>query len=244
MNGGLLQADEVHRNHLEIPLLSLASPHLVSSLVLINDTMSEPRPHLHALKQPLAIRAEYIAPQTTKINIKLGFSWSSGDFTAEKADGSTILSSQGIVWSWSARKEVKDASGLPLFNLRCSWFSLAKAWRLELPGDGHIIMVVRPRWSLGRLKLECTFTNAAPGGEGQEVKLEVQGQDFQHLETHINYEGNTVAVVRRFFSNRSVVTKGMFKPLVEVEVAEGFDTALVSCKLNTQHFSMRAVTGG
>ena len=193
--------------------------------------MSEPHPHLQALKQPLAIRAECIAPQTTKINVKLAFSWSSGDFTAETADGATILSCKGIVWSWSARKEVEDASGLPLFSLRCSWFSMAKAWRLELPGDGHMIMAVRPRWSLGKLKLECTFTNAAPGEEGQEVKLEVQGQDFQHLETHINYRGKTVAVVRRFFSNRSVVTSGKFKPLVEVEVAEGMDTALVSCKL-------------
>ena len=92
-------------------------------------------------------------------------------------------------------------------------------------------------------KLECTFTNAAPGGEGQEVKLEVHGQDFQHLETHINYEGNTVAVVRRFFDNRSLLTKGFFKPVIEVEVTQGLDTTLVSCKLNNLLVCSRAFAG-
>ena len=206
--------------------------------------MAEPPVQLQALKQPLAIRTECIARQNTKINVKLAFSWSSGDFTAETTDGATILSCTGVVWSWSARKEIKDGSGLPLFNLRCSWFSVSKAWRLELPGDGYVIMTVRPHLALGKLRLTCTFTNVAPGGEGQEVKLEVLSKDHQHLETHINYEEKTVAVVRRFLSDGSVLAKGKFRPVVELEVTEGLDTALVSCKTDTKHFILRALTGG
>ena len=48
---------------------------------------------------------------------------------------------------------------------------------MELPGDGHLTMAVRPRWSLGKVKLGCTFDNAAVGGEEREVMLEVRGQD-------------------------------------------------------------------
>lgn len=98
--------------------------------------------------------------------MKQDLSWSNGDFIAKKADGVILLSCNGKVWSNSARKEFKDASGLPLFSLRISWFSVARAWRLELPGDGYIVMAVRPRWSLGKVKLDCMFNNAATDVEG------------------------------------------------------------------------------
>lgn len=70
---------------------------------------------------------------------------------------------------------------------------------MELPGDGHVIMAVHPRWSLGKAKLDCSFMNAAAGGYGQEVILEVRGQDSQHLVTHISHGDKRVALVRRVF---------------------------------------------
>ena len=183
---------------------------------------------LAALKQPLAIRTDCITPHRTTLHVKQDRSWSNGDFTARNADGVIILSCDGKLWSNSARKEFKDASGLPLFSLRSSWFSMSKAWRVELPGDGHMIMAVRPRWSLGKVKLDCTFNNVVPGGEGQEVTLEVRRQDSQTLVTHIRRGESKVASVRRMFDDGGKGANWLFKPQYEVDVAEGMDMALVS----------------
>ena len=193
--------------------------------------MPMPRSNLATLQQPLAIRTDCIALQRTSLHVKQDLSWSSGDFTAKNADGALVLSCDGKVWSNSARKEFKDGSGLPLFSLRSSWFSMSKAWRLELPGDGHLIMAVRPRWSLGKVKLDCTFKNAASDVDAQEVILEVRGQDFQNLVTHISCGESRVASVRRMFDSGGKGGDWKFKPEYEVDVAEGMDTALVSHQL-------------
>jgi len=193
--------------------------------------MAPPRSNLTTLKQPLAIRTDRITPQPTTLHVKQDLSWSNGDFTAKAADGAVLLSCNGKVWSNSARKEFKDASGLPLFSLRSSWFSMAKAWRLELPGDGHMVMAVRPRWSLGKVKLDCTFNNAAADGEGQEVTLEVRGQDYQSSVTEICCGERKVAVVRRVFDEGGKGGNWLFKPEYEVDVAGGMDMALVSYPL-------------
>lgn len=180
---------------------------------------------LPPLKQALAIRADWIPSQTTKLTVKQDRSWSKGDFTAKQDGGPLIFSCDGKLWSNSARKELRDATGLPLFSLRASWWSMSKAWRLELPGDGHMILAVRPRWSLGRVKLDCTFTNIAPGGEDQQVLLEVRGQDSQALVTHINHGEKRAATVRRVFQEGA---SWRFKPEYSVDVAAGMDQSLVS----------------
>ncbi|MCJ1368105.1 hypothetical protein MMC16_007244 [Acarospora aff. strigata] len=189
--------------------------------------MATPRSNLATLKQPLAIRSDCITPQQTTLHVKQDLSWSNGDFTAKNANGAVILSCDGKVWSNSARKEFKDASDLPLFSLRSSWFSMSKAWRLELLGDGHMIMAVRPRWSLGKVKLDCTFRNVASDGEGQEVKLEVCRQDYQSLVTHISCGESKVASVERVF-DEGKAQNWLFKPEYKVDVAGGMDMALIA----------------
>lgn len=106
---------------------------------------------------------------------------------------------------------------------------MARAWRLELPGDGHMVMAVHLRWSFGKVKLDCTFTNAASDGEGQEVTLEVRGQDHKNLVTDITYGGTKVASVRRVLDGSGKGGNWVFKPEYEVDVAGGMDMALVSC---------------
>lgn len=194
--------------------------------------MASARVHLPALKEPIAIRTDCIAAHRTTIYVKQDRSWSNGNFNAKTADGSLVLSCDGKILSNSARKQFTNVSGLPLFSLRSSWFSMSKAWTLELPGDGHVIMAVRPRWSLGRVKLDCTFTNAALNGGGQEVTLEVRGQDSQHLVTNISRGENKVASVKRMYDGGKR-PKFFFKPEYEIEVAEGMDTALVGSSLTS-----------
>lgn len=190
--------------------------------------MAYSRSNLATLKQPLAIRTDCITCRRTTLLVKQDRSWSNGNFTAKNADGTVILSCDGKLWSNSARKVFNDASGLPLFSLRSSWFSMSKAWRLELPGDGHMIMAVRIRWSLGRVKLDCTFKNAASDGEGQEVTLEVRGQDYQNSVTLVSCGESQVASVTRVLDGDAKGGNWLFKPEYEVDVAEGMDMAVVS----------------
>lgn len=195
--------------------------------------MASARVDLPILKEPIAIRTDCIAAHRTTIYVKQDRSWSNGNFTAKTADGSLILSCDGKVLSNSARKQFTNASGLPLFSLRSSWFSMSKAWTLELPGDGHVIMAVRPCWSLGRVKLDCTFTNAASNDGGQKVTLKVRGQDIQHLVTDISCRETKVASVKRIHDDGGKRPQFFFKPEYEIEVAQGMDTALVGYSLTS-----------
>ena len=174
-------------------------------------------------KQPIAIRPECIATAPTTLLIKQDISWSRGDFTAKTPDGSTILASTGKIGSNSARKEFKDASGLPLFTLRRSWFSFSQAWWLELPG-GHRILSVRYRWALGQVKLDVTLRNAASAGQ-EEVTLKVRGVDVNNFSTNVICDERKVALVRKRFDR--FIPALSLSPEYEVEVAEGMDTALV-----------------
>ena len=98
---------------------------------------------------------------------------------------------------------------------------MSKAWQLELPGDGHLIMAVRPRLSLGKVKLDFTFDNAAEGGEEREVMLEVRGQHGQILVMHVCWRGSRIATVRRIFDDGGKGASWLFKQEHEVDVAEG-----------------------
>ena len=196
------------------------------------------RPVLDTPDYPIAIRPEHTTVTPTNLHIRQHLSWSNGDWTAKGADGATFLTTTGKVWSNSARKEFQDASGLPLFTLRRSWISVAKAWRLELPSTaGDEIATIRLHWSLGRIKLDLKILSNAASNEDEsnaasavgksEVLLEVRGQDPQHYVTNILHEGRKVAVVKRVFDERDRAGFKM-KPEYEVEVAEGVDLSLVS----------------
>ena len=105
---------------------------------------------------------------------------------------------------------------------------MSKAFCLQLPGDETDVMTVKLYWSIGKAKLDCNFKNSAEGNEEQEVKLEVRGQDSQHLVTSVSYEGNQVAIVRRQFADGVRGRRFKFKPEYEVAVAEGMDRALIA----------------
>ena len=75
------------------------------------------------------------------------------------------------------------------------------------------------------MELDCTFTNIAPGREDQQVLLEVRGQDFQVLFTHIPHGEKRAAGVRRVFEEGA---SGRFKSYHTVGVATAIDMSRVS----------------
>lgn len=177
---------------------------------------------LTAPKQPIAIRPDCIANASTTILVKQKIGWSQGDFIAQRADGTTILTSNGKVLSNSARKDFQDASGLPLFSLRRAWFSLTRHYWLEIPG-GQEVLTVKQKWSFGKIKLDFTVRNAM--SDGQEVVLEVRGVDMLNSITEVSYSGKKLASIQRKMDPHAMSYK--FLPEYKIDVAEGVDTALV-----------------
>lgn len=140
--------------------------------------------HLPPAPHPIAIRKEHITPSQTIINIKQhDDAYLGHDFTIRDAySGSKLFTVEGKSLSNSQRREFRDASGLPLFELRRRYFTAKNAWELNLPGgarrrswtgrgedgDEEKILSTRLRWSWTRDKLDVTLKrgNAAASGAG------------------------------------------------------------------------------
>ncbi|KZF20105.1 hypothetical protein L228DRAFT_250545 [Xylona heveae TC161] len=158
---------------------------------------------LNTVAPPIAVREEYIAPSKTTITVKqndkawLGRDFtirnpSSGDYDYDNNDdddnGPVLFTVECKAMSNSQRREFRDASGLPLFELRRKWLALSDAWTLRLPGsrDSIIsnsscsnssgngsnsngsrdandanILTGSLKWSLGRPKFDVKLRNAA-----------------------------------------------------------------------------------
>ena len=96
-------------------------------LLLSKSNMPASKSLLDPPKESIQIRPECITTAPATLLIKQDITWSRGGFTIKIPDATTILTSTDKVGSNSARKESKDASGLPVFTLRRSWFSFSPA---------------------------------------------------------------------------------------------------------------------
>ncbi|EAW14974.1 uncharacterized protein ACLA_003870 [Aspergillus clavatus NRRL 1] len=190
-------------------------------------------PGLTPLKQPIALRTEYLASNTTKIRVKQhSIRWSSGNFTVSTVptDGSpaeTLFTIDGDFGSWSQRRHVQDASGLPLFEI--SRKKLGVTWFVHLPGskerdNAQPIATIVPQWHALKDKFDIHFKNAA-GGDADLV-LNVRGQDIWKCKTHV-YHGDVLVMTSKLADMVSVYIPGK-GPNWELEVAEGMDLSLAS----------------
>ena len=188
-------------------------------------------PELKNLKQPVAIRPEYIATAHSTIRAKQHTkSWSRGDFTVstsptEPGEEETLLFTiDGELMSLSRRRRFCDASGLPLFDL-CRNTS-GVTWFARLPGasdNSEPIAVVAPRFYPLKDKIDVYIRNAAANNE--EEVLQVGGLDVWKLKTHVYLNGNLVMAIKRKNKLGIYIGKG---PEYIVEVAQGLDLLLVS----------------
>ncbi|KAF5860689.1 hypothetical protein ETB97_001257 [Aspergillus alliaceus] len=186
--------------------------------------------NLPPLKQPIAIRPDHIATSPTTLQVKHHtYSISQGDFTVSYSPDRTnthatkLFSVNGHALSWRQRRDFCDASGLPLFELHRK--GAGGTWFVQLPGSissSDPIITLAPRWSWTKDKVDVYFRNAM-GGE--EVVLEVRGQDTWKRRTNVYRDGVLVMTIRVVDLLRVSSTR---KPEREVEIAEGMDLALAS----------------
>ncbi|KAK1146854.1 hypothetical protein N8T08_002172 [Aspergillus melleus] len=185
------------------------------------------------LKQPLSIRPDHVASRPTSLVVKQHTkTWTGGDFTiSTRSDNSsaleTLFSVDGEVASMSQRRHVRDASGLPLFEIRRK--RMGVTWFVHLPGDSDSddakpIATIAPRLHALKDKFDVHFKNAS--GDGEDVMLEVRGQDIWKYRTHVYYNGSLVMVAK--LTDMVSVYLPIKRPKWELEVAEGFDLSLAA----------------
>lgn len=187
------------------------------------------------IKQPIAIRHEHIAQSTTAIQVKQhSASVSRGNFTvsstptAEEPVSKTLFSVESKFGSWSQRRLVRDASGLPLFEI--SRKSAGVTWYIELPGERSStgnplepIATVVPQPNLLKDKFDVHFRNAAANEE--DTILEVRGQNIWKTTTHVYHEGKLVMIIK--LVDVAAVYLPIKRPSWEVVVTAGIDLSLV-----------------
>ncbi|KAI2790736.1 hypothetical protein POX_c03584 [Penicillium oxalicum] len=183
------------------------------------------------LKKPIAIRSEHVAPRLTTVRLKQhSKSWSGGDFTistrpSDDSSATKLFSVDGDFASLSQKRHFRDASGLPLFELRRKKSGVT--WFVHLPGahsDAEPIAAIAPKFSAFKDKFDVHFQNVAAGGE--DATLEVRGQDIWKVKTHVYHHGELV-MIAKLVDVLSVYVPGK-RPEWELTVSEGMDLSLAS----------------
>ncbi|PLB33632.1 tubby C-terminal-like domain-containing protein [Aspergillus candidus] len=185
------------------------------------------------LKQPIAIRNEYIASYPTTIYVKQhkkSKNSADEDITVWKElDGSNKSPEERKLFvidresaPFTQYRYFRDASSLPLFELALKKSGVT--WFVHLPGGkdtSESIAAIAPRWNPLKNKLDVYVRNSA--GDGEEVKLKVRGQDLSRSKTHVYFKGALVMTALR--------TNGHVSPTElewEVQVTRGLDVSLAS----------------
>lgn len=197
-----------------------------------------PAPH------PIAIRFEHLAETETHLRIEESSNlFGPSDFIALSDDGTTLFSAHGKGAVFGKKREIRDGSGLPIFELHTSPSSLKGAWYLELPGRSHerLLSIDLLGGTSGRISLHVHFANRyehdgpSAGSSTQdnhssmEAVLEVRGQDMERIIFDVLYLGAKVARIRRLVSSVISRTRSGGQPLWEASVSANVDLSIVSC---------------
>jgi hypothetical protein len=196
-----------------------------------------PAPH------PVAIRLEHLAETETHLRIEEKSNlFGPSDFLALLDDGTTVFSAHGKGAVFGKKREIRDGSGLPIFELYASSSSLKGAWYLELPGRSHerMLSIDLLGGSSGRVSLYVYFANRcehyglSTGMSTQnslttnDVVFEVRGQDMERIQFDVFYLGAKVASIRRLVPAIISSTKSGGKPLWQASVSANVDLSIVS----------------
>ncbi|KAL5002921.1 hypothetical protein BDV10DRAFT_87141 [Aspergillus recurvatus] len=214
-------------------------------------------------RRPIALRPGTIAKAEPETIITVRNSpepWHSLDYIVAHHDGSVLFTVHGHPWTLSRRQDFRDASGLPLFELRCRWYG-SSVLELKLPGATATsepllsakcrVAVQKPRAVL-RFRNACALMDARTmqgygymetpaqrmtGGANadDETVMEILAMDVDNLVQVAVVEDQRVAFIDRV-SDPDLLAQGQkppfrFRPMWRVRVARGIDLALVSSPL-------------
>lgn len=190
------------------------------------------------VENPISIRPEHVATKPSKLIVKRrGMSFSGGDITVWSKDTEADAASEdndkpppsyickGKAASWTQKRTVSDSAGLALFEIYRK--SAGVTWFVRVPGHDTQAGHDRPlaTFSMVRSVFKDKFDVCVHGETGEDVQLNVRGQDIWKLRTNVFWDDKCVMTTKRQ-GKLDVYIPG--KSLEwEVDVAPGFDTSLV-----------------
>lgn len=209
---------------------------------------SKPRKAMKSPDRPIAFRQEYIRDSKYKLLIKpQGDAQSATAYKIiEEEDGILQFTVTGRKYGDRACREIRDSTGLPLFELHRK-FAIARAanWVISLPGsDDATLATGAPRWYDGsKGNITMTVNNQAAldtKSEGdKQVKLTIERHGYALAIFDIVDGDRKVAEVResvRHNEKLSFMSSSFstYRPILELVIVPGVDLSLVSILLGTK----------
>ncbi|KAG6362306.1 hypothetical protein INS49_010536 [Diaporthe citri] len=183
----------------------------IKDVRVMDETEKEDSMELDSIiENPIFIRPEHVAAEPTKlIAKKRGMSFSGGDITVWSKDSEADAEShddndkpppsyicKGKAASWTQKRTVSDAAGLALFEI-CRK-STGVTWFARVPGhdsqagDRPLVTL-----AMERSAFHDKFDVCVHGGNGNDLRLKVRGQDTWKLRTNVYWGDKVVMTTKR-----------------------------------------------
>lgn len=203
---------------------------------------SRPRYVLKAPERQVAFRQEHIADEKTTLILKPhGDAQSENAYKITHEEGAPAFTATGRKHSDRSCREVRDASGLPLFDIYKKPLSSPFSWVVTLPGSkpsaDAAIAKATPQWSWGSINLSLEFRNVAAvetkDEEDKKLSLMVKKHGMALSFFDVVDGDRRIADIRESVNHNEKLALrrgsrgGSHRPALDLIVAPGMDISLV-----------------
>ncbi|KAJ5164186.1 uncharacterized protein N7500_006016 [Penicillium coprophilum] len=207
----------------------------------ITPKSSAPRYALKAPERQVAFRQEHIATEKTTLLFKPhGNSESDREYKILDQEGYLAFTATGRKYNDRSCRELRDSSGLPLFDIHTKPLSSALGWVVTLPGSKIskvTIAKATPKWTWNSINLVFSFRNGAAEDRKRETDKELTLMVKKHGKALAFFD--IVDVDRRIAELRESIThnerlalrrtkRGGHRPALDLIVSPGVDISLVT----------------
>jgi hypothetical protein len=133
----------------------------------------------------------------------------------------------GPTKSWSWRRQVKDTSGVPIFDLRHHGMGMKNLWTVESP-DGYCMAELKHVSAKNRSDLDMVFANAKGKEDDVDVTLQIRQKDYSAITTQVFFQNACIAELQLQESNDITDLSQVDRSSWKVRIAGGVDPAIVS----------------
>lgn len=193
--------------------------------------------------RPVALRGEYMSERKTSLVLyPSGSPESPCAYTIRDDDFQALFTVTGRKFGSRSYREVRDETGLPLFDIRREWSLSNAVWVLTLPGSSKDPLVICRRPTSGKGVL--TFENmVAAGGKNAEdravtISIEKHGRALTWFDV-VDGDRRIVEVRESIRHNKSLALlpgrKTKCRPAMDLTIMRGVDISLVSSSPGDTH---------
>ncbi|KAJ5189263.1 hypothetical protein N7491_005591 [Penicillium cf. griseofulvum] len=208
----------------------------------ITPKSSAPRYALKAPERQVAFRLEHIATERTTLLIKPhGNPQSDRAYKISDEEGSTAFTATGRKYNDRSCRELRDSSGLPLFDIHTKPLSNPLSWVVTLPGskisEGTVAKAT-PRLTWNSVNLVFSFRNGAAEDRKSEEDKQLTLTVKKHGEALAFFDivdgDRRIAELRESIVHnerlalRRTKRGGGHRPALDLIVSPGVDISLVT----------------